>query len=90
MATSQIDKLSEAADARAVLVDFLDWIGRHPDLMLAQWVRTNDRGEPRLEPLLAPLSRSHDAVIFEYLDIDADELERERRDILANLATKES
>lgn len=80
--TTEMDKLLEAGEKRAVLVEFLDWIDGHPELVLAEWLRVNDRGEPRAEPLLVPRSRSADTLIYDFLGIDANALEEERRAFL--------
>jgi hypothetical protein len=85
MDTPQMDKLAANHEARVTLIEFLDWIARHPDLALGQWIRVNDRGEPRVDPLLVPCGYSADFVIYEFLEIDYVELERERRALLETL-----
>lgn len=86
---AQMEKLSDASEARGVLIEFLDWIGQHPDLALGQWCRTGNNGNPLIEPRLVPAWRGSEAIIFEFLDIDAVELERERRALLAKISGKE-
>lgn len=42
---SELEKLDAAGDTYADLVEFLDWIGSHQDLVLAQWRRIGDNGK---------------------------------------------
>jgi hypothetical protein len=74
---TQMNKLAQAGDTYADLVEFLDWIDHHPDLCLARW--------HKIEPVLVPLSRSYEAIIYEYLEIDAQALKKERRALLESL-----
>jgi len=81
---SEIDKLG-TNDTYGTLVEFLDWIDAHPDLVLAERRRVDDDGFALSEPKLVLPNRSMQAVIYEYLDIDAKKLEEERRELLRNL-----
>lgn len=83
--STEMDKLNNASETHKDVLDFLAWIGEHPDLCLGEWLRVRSDGSQRTEPLLIPVSRSVESVVFEYLGIDGTALEQERRALLDSL-----
>ncbi len=80
--STEMEKLDAAGDTYGDLVEFLDWLGAHEDLSLGEW----RKWETRVEPVLVPaFSRSSLSIIYEYLGIDANRLEAERRALLDGL-----
>ena len=79
---SQMSKLDLVKDQLCVVEEFLEWLSSHGELSLGEWLLVGEDGKPRVEPRLAPKSRSNQDVVYEYFGIDAEELEKERRDLL--------
>jgi len=72
---SMLDLFRETACQREAINDFLAWLRKEHDVVLASW--DEHRGD-RLYPANVAL----DEVIAEFLGIDLDQLEAERRALL--------
>jgi len=75
--TSMLERFSETECERETLGAFLEWL-RERGIQLAVW-----RNDEHLHPAHRPSSE----LIAEFLDIDLDQLEKERRALLERLAS---
>ena len=75
---SMLERFKDTACQREAIRDFLAWLRKEHGLVLARWdEHYGDRLEPALESL--------DKLIAEFLEIDPDQLEAERRALIEEL-----
>ncbi|MCC3292375.1 hypothetical protein [Arthrobacter sp. zg-Y1110] len=74
------EKLAQAAEESQRIGEFLDWL-ESKGMQIAEFVRYPGYSEPRLEPV----SRGFEHLLAEYFEIDLNEVDKERRQILASL-----
>lgn len=77
-ATPECDRLAAAADQRDTLIEFLGWLG-------TQKIELGRYGVSAIEYCMTPIADSHDALVLQFLGIDHQKLETERRALLAHL-----
>jgi hypothetical protein len=74
---------SKTWDHRVVIMEFLEWIGSKNIDMCSIPEQYKDNFSPRW----LPISKTKDVLLNEYFEIDAAQLENERRELLASLQT---
>lgn len=76
--TPELDRLDKLRDSVMQITDFMEWLAAKKRTVLGSW-----RGEE-----LVRVRASNQTLIYEFLGLDADKIEKERRKILAGLAKK--
>lgn len=81
----QSEKLLQARDKFLEIDSFLSWMYGQ-DYEVAEWAENDDsRTENYIPNLLLPINLSTVKLIYKYLEIDVDELEDERRQMIEEL-----
>lgn len=74
------EKLAGVADQSRQIGEFLDWL-ESKGMTISEFVQYEGYSEPRLEPV----STGFERLLADYFELDLNELEKERRRILAEL-----
>jgi len=78
---TMLDRHSKTHSDRVVIMEFLEWIGsKSIDLCIIP-----EQCEDDFNPRWCPISKSKDTLLNEYFDIDAAQLEKERRELIASI-----
>ena len=76
---SMLQKHSKTHSERVVIMQFLEWIGiKEIDMCIIP-----EQYKDSFNPHYCPISKSKDALLDEYFEIDAAQLEKERRELIA-------
>ena len=80
---TMLERHSKTHSERVVIMQFLEWIGcKGIDMCIIP-----EQYEDSFNPHYCPISKSKDTLLNEYFEIDAAQLEKERRELIASIQT---
>ena len=80
---TMLEKHSKTHSERVALMQFLEWLGvKEIDLCYIP-----EQYKDNFNPRYCPISKTKDALLDQYFEIDAAQLEKERRELIASIQT---
>ena len=80
---SMLQKHSKTHSERVTIMQFLEWLGiKEIDLCYIP-----EQYKDNFNPRYCPISKTKDALLDQYFEIDAAQLEKERRELIASIQT---
>ena len=80
---TMLDRNSKTFADRVKIIEFLDWLGSKGIDLCSIPEQYKDNFNPRW----CPISKRGDALLDDYFEIDAAQLEKERRELIASIQT---